>query len=156
MTIYQIPNGLTYLNDYVSDSQADVTANTGNTQINSIVLGDITTANNILIENQSAYLSNQSFRLNANKQVVTGTATVITGVDYLTEPANTDQIYNIFNDLTGTYTQVVGTAALSSTIASYQTQLLSAAGLTSSDMVVVTTIPQPKKVAPATTGTQTL
>ena len=154
MTIYHIANPIAIKADYVSDDQAIVDANTANPVINSIVFGDAAAVDTILTTNKAMYLENQAFRLNANKTVITGLSTVLVGVNYLTEEANTTETYNVFNDLTGTYTSVVGTDELNTTIQAYQTQLLTAAGL--SQVSIITEIPQPRKTQPATTGTQTL
>jgi Ni,Fe-hydrogenase III small subunit len=154
MTIFIIPNRTKLGNDYVSTDSADVTANSANTAINSIKLGDINTANTILAANQKAYLDSQSFRLNVNTEVVEGNTTTVTGVNHMSEPENITTTYNIFNDLTGKYIVAVGTHEMRQAILSFQSQLLVAAGLTNVD--VVDSIPQPRKVQPATTGTQTL
>ena len=154
MTIFMIPNRIKPYNDYVSSDPADITANSANTVINSIKLGDINTAKAILAANQKAYLDSQTFRLNVNTEVVEGNTTTVRGVNYITEPQNISTTYNVFNDLTGKYIVAVGTHELKTAITTFQAQLLTAAGL--NEVIMVDTILQPRKVQPKTTGTQTL
>jgi len=157
MTIYVIPNGISLTDDYVSSDEADVTTNATNPLIHSIVLGDISTADTILAKNQAVYLANQSYRISVNTLVIDGNSTIVTGVNYSTEQHNDSKVYNVFNDLTGTYTTVIGTTAMLTLVGTYQQQLLALANLTT--VAEVTTIPQPKPpqpIHPVTTGTQSL
>ena len=154
MTIYVIPNGLTIGSDYVSSDEADITANSTNPLINSIVLGDISTADAILAKNQAAYLASQSYRISVNTLVIDGNSTTVTGVNYSTEPNDNNKVYNVFNDLTGAYTTVTGTTAMLTLIGQYQQQLLASANLTT--VSEVSSIPQPRTPHPVTTGTQSL
>ena len=154
MTIYQILNTTAGKYDYVTDDQPTVTANASNALVNTIVLGDATVAAATLAANQKAFLTAQAYRFTANKTIVSGAQTVVTGVDLATEPANTDQIYNVYNDLAGQYTQVTGTDALAAQIEATKTALLKTIGL--DQYTIVTEVPQPKVVQPATTGTQTV
>ena len=154
MTIFKIVNLSAFKPDYVSDDESIVIANTGNNQVNSIVLGNASTALTILETNQKIYLDQQAFRLSVNKETVDGSNTLLSGITPATELKNDSQVYNVFNDLTGSYIQVIGTTAMLIALESVKTQILAVAGLSS--YTVVDSIPKTLNKQPPTTGTQTL
>jgi len=157
--IYQITNFIQNECNYVCPDQATITAGqvAGYTGIFSI--GTETDANNILATNQNAWLTKQASLFHTNKEVPDPSQPgyiIWEVVDLNTEPANTDQIYQVFDVVNGYYNQATGLTAAQTLFAQTQQNYLVFCNLGSVTNLGDTWPALPQEKKPVTTGTQTL
>lgn len=127
MLIYQIPNIAVPNTEYVCDSQATIDArpkdpNTGKYYIpaNLCSIGGQTEANDLLVNNQQVWLTQQAIIFTVNLQTAVEGGVVWTIVDLTTQKPNTDGQYFVLDPTTGLYTEAIGLDAANSLFAQTQ------------------------------------
>jgi len=137
-TIYQVPNAAQNNFDYVCDSQATIDARpvdkkTGVPYIpaNVCSVGDATTANNLLLTNQSTWLTKQAELFTVNLQTTTSKGVVWTVVNLSNEAPNTTNQYFVLDPTTGLYTEATGLSAAAALLNQMHQKYLTFTNMTS-------------------------
>ena len=106
--IYQISNLITNEFDFVCPDQA--TIDTGKTAgyVGSFVIGTQTDADTILLSNQQNWLNACADRFSVSIEFFVKNGSTWNLCNLATEPFNTDRIYQVFDTISGSYVQAVG------------------------------------------------
>lgn len=154
--IYQIANPFQQTINFVCPDQSTINAGevVGYTGVFSI--GTETDANNILAANQKTWLAQQASLFHVNKEIPDPTQpgyVIWEAVDLDMEPANTDQIYQVFDVVNGYYNQATGLDSAKILLSQIQQNYLVFCNLGS---VINLGDTWPPVFKPISTGTQTL
>jgi hypothetical protein len=111
------------------------------------VLGDLTAANTQLALAQNAYLesTDATIHITCTKSIGkdSDSHTIWTGCDFLTEPENTDVVYEFFTDTNPGFTKATGTVEGQTVYKQKQQDILNWLGL--NQVTTLIELPQPPK-----------
>ena len=130
MLIYEIPNIVQEVFDYVCDSQATIDARPKDKDGNYIIpasqcfIGGEPEANALLATNQQAWLTQQADLFTVDLQTTVEGGVVWTVVDLTTQEPNTDREYFVLDPTDGLYEPAVGLDAAKALLASIQQEYL--------------------------------
>lgn len=128
--IYIVPNLITLQPDYVCPNQATIDQGISLGYEGTFVIGDVTTANEILVTNQQNWFNRNQSQFSVNKDIDPDpiqTTWIPCNLD--SEPDNNDVDYNIFNPLTGRYTLITGLTNAKTKLSEVKFEYLSAYNL---------------------------
>jgi len=127
--IYVVNNLVQSVQEYVCPDQATITQgeNLGYTGV--FVIGDATTAQNLLDVSRQSWLIASENRFCVVKQTVVSGGTQWVPVDLDTQPDNTDFVYEVMNTPNSNYLQAVGLTQAKATLNQVQQNYLDWSGL---------------------------
>ena len=127
--IYVVNNLTQSTQEYVCPDQDTITQGENLGYTGTFVIGDATTAQNLLAANRQSWLDASENRFCVVKQTVVSGGTQWVPVDLNTQPDNTDFVYEVMNTPNSNYLQVVGLTQAKETFNQVQQNYLDWSGL---------------------------
>ena len=141
---YDIVNQIAYY--FVSNSDTQAAGEALNLPNSQWIVGDINTANTQLALTQANYLATPDAQSHITCTKVIGQNSegynIWAGCDFLAEPDNTDNIYELYTDTAPAFTRATGTVEGKLIYAQKQQDILNWIGL--AQLKTLTELPQPK------------
>lgn len=141
---YNIVNQIAYY--FVSDSNTQIAGQALNLPNAQWIVGDINTANAQLALVQTSYLATPDAQSHITCTKVIGQNSdgynIWANCDFLAEPDNTDNIYELYTDTAPAFTRAIGTIEGKLIYAQKQQDILNWIGL--AQLTTLTELPQPK------------